>query len=233
LKKPLQTSVLLLIFTYYHVLRWISQLFITFEGTEGVGKSTQIRLVKAYLMERNLPVELVREPGGTAIGDRIRAILLDPAMEQMKMRTEILLYAASRAQLVEEKIQPMLQQGKIVLCDRYVDSSIAYQGYGAEWLLEEVKVINRVATAGLAANRTYLLDLPLAVGEQRMTARGEAKDRMELKAASFHRRVQLGYQRLAANEPRIKVIQANRTREDVFAEIKADLDHLLEKATNE
>lgn len=202
-------------------------LFITFEGTEGTGKTTQIGLVEDALIRRGLSVINVREPGGTQIGDQIRAILLDPQHTQMQIRTEILLYAAARAQLVEKVIRPALQSGKIVLCDRYVDSSIAYQGYGAEWEIEEVIAINQIATGGLEPDRTYLLQLPLEWGEERIAQRGEQKDRMEQKDHSFHQRVKHGFEKLATRHQRIKVISAEDSIETVFAEIEKDLDQRL------
>lgn len=141
---------------------------ITFEGPEGGGKSTQVQRLAAYLRSMNLPCTLLREPGGTPIGDRIRQILLDPTLREMTQRTEILLYAASRAQLVEERILPALKRGDVVLCDRFVDSSLVYQGYAPEWDLDEVKAINRIATGGLRPHRTYLLDLPVDESERRL-----------------------------------------------------------------
>lgn len=204
-------------------------LFITFEGPEGAGKTTQIARVKEYLADQNISCTVVREPGGTAIGDLIRNILLDPHLEEMKQRTEILLYAASRAQLVEQVIRPALDKGEIVLCDRYVDSSIAYQSYGAMWSLDEVLKVNQVATGGLRPSRTYLLDLPVELGQKRIQSRGMKKDRMEQKEKMFHDRVREGYLALAQAEPdRFRVIRADAGIDEVFRQIVLDLKRMLE-----
>lgn len=206
-------------------------IFITFEGPEGAGKTTQIGRVKQYFHERQIACIAVREPGGTAIGDLIRNILLDPDSKEMKQRTEILLYAASRAQLVEQVIRPALDRGEIVLCDRYVDSSIAYQSFGAMWKLEEVLQINQVATGGLRPDRTFLLDLPVEKGQERVLFRGLKKDRMELKEKMFHYRVREGYLKMAKAEPdRFRVIQAEQEADEVFKQIMLDLTAMIEKA---
>jgi len=206
--------------------------FITFEGPEGAGKTTQIRLVKNYLEEQGYTVLVVREPGGTKIGDQIRQILLNPDSSDIRMRTEILLYAASRAQLVDEKILPSLKQGKIVLCDRYIDSSVAYQGYGADWEIHEVLSVNRTATGGFLPDRTYLLDVPITVGQERIGIRGTAKDRMEQKDLQFHQQVRQGYLQIAAKDPkRIKVISGEQEVQQVYQQIIEDLQQILEKHT--
>lgn len=205
-------------------------LFISFEGIEGAGKSTQIRMIKAYLEQQGILVRVVREPGGTWLGDQIRTLLLTPQETHMDHKTELLLYAASRAQLVEEVIRPSLAKGELVLCDRYVDSSIVYQGYGAEGDLREVIQVNQIATNGLMPQRTYLLDLPLTLSQERLRKRGQEKDRMEQKEMEFHRRVREGYLQLANEQPqRIKVIAAQQSPEKVFHEITSDLMKLLEK----
>ncbi len=204
-------------------------LFITFEGPEGAGKTTQIARVKEYLADQNISCTIVREPGGTAIGDLIRNILLDPHLQGIRQRTEILLYAASRAQLVEQVIRPALDKGQIILCDRFVDSSIAYQGYGAMWSLDEVRTVNRIATGGLRPSRTYLLDLPVELGHKRILSRGSKKDRMEQKEKMFHDRVRQGYLALAEAEPdRFRVIRADADIDQVFRQIILDLKRVLE-----
>ncbi|SEN64713.1 dTMP kinase [Lihuaxuella thermophila] len=203
-------------------------LFITFEGPEGAGKTTQIARVKEYLADQNISCTVVREPGGTAVGDLIRNILLDPQLAEINQRTEILLYAASRAQLVEQVIRPALENGEIILCDRYVDSSIAYQSYGAMWSLDEVLKVNQVATGGLLPSRTYLLDLPVELGQKRIKSRGSKKDRMEQKEKMFHDRVREGYLALAQSEPdRFRVIRADAGIDEVFRQIMADLESML------
>lgn len=205
-------------------------LLITFEGIEGAGKSTQIRLVKEYLDQQGFSSRIVREPGGTIIGDQIRKILLDPQGTNMERRTEILLYAASRAQLVGEVIIPSLQNNQLVLCDRYVDSSIAYQGFGTDGDIDEVIRINQMATKGLVPHRTYFLDIPFELSQERIRMRGKQKDRMEQKGEQFYRRVREGYLHLAnENKQRIKRISAQQPIEKVFHEIITDLLFFLDK----
>jgi dTMP kinase len=199
--------------------------FITFEGPEGAGKTTQIKRVHQYLQKRRVPCLVVREPGGTIIGDRVREILLDPGRSEMKWKTEVLLYASSRAQLVNEVIRPHLDQGFVVLCDRYIDSSLAYQGYGAEKDVEEVRKLNQWATDGLMPDRTYLLDIPVEVGRKRLLSRGRKKDRMELKEKKFHERVRKGFRQIASEEPsRFCTIRAEQSGDKVFQEIVEDLN---------
>jgi dTMP kinase len=203
-------------------------LFITFEGPEGAGKTTQITLLEEYLGQKGVECIAVREPGGTPIGDRVRQILLSPEFSEMRPRTEILLYAASRAQLVEQVIRPALDQGKVVLCDRYVDSSIAYQGYGAQWELQEVIQINRWATGGLKPDRTYLLDLPIDISQSRMKNRGGKKDRMELKEKLFHERVREGFLALLKSDPeRYRKLDARLSKEEIFTQLADDVMKLM------
>lgn len=202
-------------------------LFVTLEGPEGAGKTTQIQMIRDALKKMGISCRLVREPGGTEIGDQIRRILLRPESAEMRQRTEILLYAASRAQLVDEVIRPALERGELVLCDRFVDSSLAYQGFGAMWDVEEVRRINRMAAGGLVPDRTYLLDIPVDAGQERLQMRGKKKDRMELKEKMFHERVREGYLALARMEPdRIRVIDALQNPDDVHKAIMEDLIRL-------
>jgi dTMP kinase len=208
--------------------RMLNGWLITFEGPEGGGKSTQIQRLAAYLRSMDMPCTLMREPGGTPIGDRIRQILLDPAAGEMTQRTEILLYAASRAQLVEERILPALKRGEVVLCDRFVDSSLVYQGYAPNWDLNEVLKINRMATGGLRPHRTYLLDLPVEESTRRLKKRGNLADRIEQKGQAYHERVREGFLRLAAAEPqRYVVVDATDSTDRVFERIRADLASFL------
>ncbi len=172
-------------------------LFVTFEGTEGSGKSTQIRALAEFLREQGYSVVLTREPGGTPIGDQVRRILLDHANDEMHPRTEVLLFLASRAQHVEELIRPALKAGKVVLCDRYADSTLAYQGYARGEDVSELRRLIDYATGGLWPDLTFWLDLPVDEG----LARLERKNRLDSEALTFHRRVREGYKRLAAAEP--------------------------------
>lgn len=194
-------------------------LFLTLEGPEGAGKTTQSRLLADYLRSSGCEVVAVREPGGTAIGEEIRALLLDPRWEEMDARAEMLLFAAARAQLVAEVIAPALRAGKVVVCDRYVDASIVYQGIGRRLGAEIVRTVNAVATAGVMPDLTLLLDIDVRTGLGRARAEtglrtpaGEAGagDRIEQERLAFHERVREGFLSLAKNEPqRIKVIDAH------------------------
>lgn len=192
-------------------------LFVTFEGPEGCGKTTQLRLLADYLREQGHDVLTTREPGGTAISDRVRSILLDPVNTDMRPACEFLLFSAARAQHVEQVIRPHLAKNGIVLCDRYADSSLAYQGYGHQLDLKVLRVITRFATAGLVPDLTLYLDLPVEIGLSRKTRGGnDAWNRMEQKELAFHLRVRLGYRALVAQEPqRWAVIDAERDRETV------------------
>lgn len=191
-------------------------LFISFEGPEGSGKTTQARLLYEYLHEKGYPVVLTREPGGTRISDKVREILLDPSNHEMLPRTEILLFSAARAQLTEEFILPHLKRGHIVTCDRYADSTMAYQGYGHGLDLETLRLITAFATGGLQPHLTIYLDLPVETGLRRrlgLAKEGELPDyegqlplfdkwdRLDMKELEFHRRVQKGYGKLIKADP--------------------------------
>jgi dTMP kinase len=212
----------------------VKGLFITLEGPDGAGKTTQVKKIANWLLEQGLPHVVTREPGGTSISDAIRTILLNPENEEMQYQTEVLLYAASRAQHVREKITPALDNNMIVLCDRFVDASIAYQGYGLEMPLADIQSINKFATGGLVPHRTYLIDLPPDVGRQRLEARMGKQadpqlDRIEQKQISYHQRVREGFRRINNdNRDRILLIDGAQGEEDIFKVIKADLERLLE-----
>ena len=206
----------------------VKGLFITFEGPEGAGKSTQISRISEVLTQFEIPFTVVREPGGTSIGNRIRDILLDPQNDEIHQKTEILLYAASRSQLVEQVIRPALHKGLIAISDRYIDSSIAYQGYGAEWSIDEIIQVNQMAVGGLYPDRTYLLDLSVETGRKRIYFRGTKQDRIELKENNFHSRVREGYLSMSISEPeRFQVINANQSIDTVSEHIIDDLRCLL------
>ena len=176
-------------------------MLITLEGNEGSGKSTQIRLLYNYLKKKGHRVFLTREPGGTKISDGIRKILLDNRHEKMTAVTETLLYMASRAQLVEEVIKPRLKKGEIVLCDRWLDATLAYQGYGGGVDKKWIEALGKEATQGIRPRLSLFLDLPLACGLRRARQHKKA-DRMERKKMGFHQRVRQGYLRIAKTEPR-------------------------------
>ena len=195
-------------------------MFITFEGPEGSGKTTQIPLLRDFLRAAGYRVFTTREPGGTAIGDQIREVLLANRNTEMHPRTEILLFQASRAQLVEQEILPRLARGEIVICDRYADSTLAYQGYGHRVDLPRLRGIVDFATGGLKPDLTLLLDLDVEIGLARRAAEGGV-NRMDAFALEFHRRVRAGYHQLAAAEPdRWVIVDANQPPERVQAAVR-------------
>ena len=194
--------------------------FITFEGGEGCGKSTQIRLLADRLRAAGKEVLLTREPGCTALAEKIRSLVREESDDPPNSRAETLLFIASRAQVVENVIRPALASGTGVLCDRFADSTFAYQGYGRGLDLEELKRINSFATGGLEPDRTILLNVSPEVSAKRMRAREAATntdaDRMEKEGDSFHSRLRQGFLELAAAEPdRFAVIQADGSVEEV------------------
>ncbi|GGJ21707.1 dTMP kinase [Deinococcus roseus] len=193
-------------------------MFITFEGPEGGGKSTQIKMLSQAL-EGQYSLTLTREPGGTTTGNKIRQIVLEDVSLDIEPLTEFLLYSASRSQLVREVIRPALQQGDIVLCDRYFDSSLAYQGFGRGLDLRFLQDVTWEATGGLRPHLTFLLDLQPEIGLERAAARGQF-DRLEQADLQFHERVREGFLNLATAEPeRFYVLDATRTPEELHAEI--------------
>lgn len=202
--------------------------FISVEGGDGSGKSTQIKKIETYLQEKGLDYILTREPGGTPVAEKIRELILDPANKALTGRTEMLLYAASRAQHVEEKILPALAEGKVVLSDRFTDSSIAYQAYG-RGLGDMVAEVNRIATGGKEPDLTIFLNITPAAGMARKNNQdGHVLDRLELEKAAFHETVYKGYLALARESGgRIADIDADRPAEEVFADIKKRLDQLF------
>lgn len=200
-------------------------LFITFEGPEGSGKTTQIQLLAAWLREQGQTVLATREPGGTVIGDRVRAILLDSDHREMQAQTEILLFSAARAQIVGQIIRPHLARGGVVLCDRFADSTLAYQGYGRQLDLATLRLITAFATGGLQPDLTFCLDLPVDVGLQRKAAgAGEEWNRMEQETLAFHGRVRRGYLTLAQAEPaRWRVLDATQPVQALQAAMRAEV----------
>jgi len=204
-------------------------MFITFEGPEGSGKSTQLPKLARFLEESGLSVVKTREPGGTKIGDQIREVLVRMDNTELHPRTEILLFLAARAQLVEELIIPSLRQGKIILCDRYGDSTLAYQGYGHGLDLDALRAMLQFATGGLKPDLTILLDVDVMTGLKRKKIK-EEWNRLDAYELSFHERVRGGYHILAGQEPeRWKVVDATQDPEQVQTEIRAlVLDALAE-----
>jgi dTMP kinase len=210
-------------------------LFVTFEGPEGSGKTTQMELLRAYLEEKGYSVFATREPGGTSIGDQIRAILLDPRNTEMLPASEALLFSTARAQIVHQVIRPHLEQGDIVLCDRYADSTLAYQGYGRGLDLEMLHAITAFATGGLKPDLTIYLDIDVEEGLRRKLAAhttGKTEwNRLDRQEIGFHRRVREGYLQMAAKEPdRWLVIDATQPVEAIQALIRARVEAKLEVA---
>lgn len=209
-------------------------LFFTFEGVEGSGKTTQLRRLSATLRQAGQRVAETREPGGTSLGDAIRSILLATRNLEMVAETELFLYLASRAQLCREWIASALNAETIVVCDRFADATVAYQGYGRGLDLKLIRTINRVATGGLTPDLTILLDLDPREGLRRVRERGQVPlpesllDRLEAEALEFHDRVRKGYLQLAREEShRFQIIDATQSEEAIAAEIWARVEPLI------
>lgn len=203
-------------------------LFLTFEGPEGSGKSTQIELLADVLTAQGCDVLSVREPGGTSIGDQIRAVLHDLRNREMHPRAEILLYNAARAQIVEQTIKPHLARGGIVLCDRFADSTVAYQGYGRGLALADVRHIVAFATQNLTPDLTLYLDIEVEAGLARRRNSGGEWNRMDDQALEFYRRVRDGYRQLMAEEPqRWVVIDAARSVAEIQRDVRAVVENKL------
>jgi dTMP kinase len=197
--------------------------FITFEGPEGAGKTTQIGLLVDWLRMRGFGVTRTREPGGDRVGERVRELLLHGAVG---VEAELLLFAASRAQNVQEVVRPALALGHVVLCDRYTDSTLAYQGFGRGLPLPLLHQINAFATGGLRPDRTLLLDLPSADGLARQME--DERNRLDREALSFHERVRAGYHQVALDEPeRFRIIDASRGIDAVSRDVQAAVMALL------
>jgi dTMP kinase len=197
-------------------------LFITFEGPEGSGKTSQVHALADHFRDEGYDILTTREPGGTPIGDRVRAILLDPVHIEMEPATEFLLFSAVRAHQVAQIIRPHLARGGVVFCDRYADSSLAYQGYGYRQDLEALRTITRFATGDLVPDLTFYFDLPVEVGLRRKAGGdGDAWNRMEQKEIAYHERVRAGYLAMAAEEPdRWVVVDARPNFSTVQATIR-------------
>ncbi|HNC08260.1 MAG TPA: dTMP kinase [Anaerolineales bacterium] len=196
-------------------------MFITLEGPEGSGKTSHIPHLVEFLREKGYVVFPTREPGGTSISEQIRDVLHDMKNAEMHPRTETLLYQAARAQIVEQVIKPRLADGEIVLSDRYYDSTIAYQGYGHQQNLDEVRALVKYATGGLTPDLTILLDLDVEVGLKRKTQNEVEWNRMDAYTVEFHRRVRAGYQEMVKTEPkRWVVVNSEQAWESVQAELR-------------
>ncbi|MCL5069656.1 MAG: dTMP kinase [Actinobacteria bacterium] len=196
-------------------------IFITFEGIDGSGKTTQIELLSSFLKQSGFDVVLTREPGGTDIGDKIRKILLDSKNIQMSYRTETLLFLASRAELVSKVIQPSLNQGKIIICDRFFDSTIAYQGIARQLGAEKILDMSLWATENIVPDLTFLLSIDVLECENRIKNGKKKKDRIEKEEIDFKSKIQEGYMQLAGkNKKRFVIVDGCLNIESVFAVVK-------------
>jgi dTMP kinase len=210
-------------------------LFITFEGIEGCGKTTQVRRFVKRLKRLGIPLITTLEPGGTRIGRDIRKILLDPRNKNLSPFAELILYAADRAQHVEEVIKPALDEGKWVVCDRFLDATVVYQGIARGQDMELIRILNEKATLGIRPRITYLLDCPVDMGLDRALKRNEAEsqkgqDRFEREALDFHKAVREGYLALAReNQDRFVVIDATLPKDEVEGEIFQHMEPFLDR----
>ena len=194
-------------------------MFITFEGIDFCGKSTQIKKLEEYLVSKHKIVKVIREPGGTLISEKIRDILLDKNNDRMVMETEILLFSASRAQLVREKIRPYLDKGFYVISDRFHDSSTAYQGYGRGLSVDAIKNIHKIAISETVPDITFLIDIPIEIAHQRKSVKSGELDRIEMSDINFYNRVRDGYLQIAKEEKRFRVIDGNRDVDIIHKDI--------------
>jgi len=194
-------------------------MFISFEGIDFCGKSTQIKKLEEYFSSLNKNVIVIREPGGTLISEKIRDILLDNKNQKMVMETEILLFSASRAQLVREVIRPHLKNGFIVISDRFHDSSTAYQGFGRGLSVDDIRNIHKIAIGETVPDLTFLIDIPVEVAHKRKTDKAGNLDRIENSDTEFYSRVRKGYLQIAGEESRFRVIDGNRDVELVHKDI--------------
>lgn len=203
-------------------------MFITFEGVEGCGKTTQVRLLAERLEQRGVPVHMTREPGGAVISEQIRALVLDAKYHEMEPLTEALLYEAARAQFVRQIVRPALAAGMLVLCDRFADSTLAYQGYGRGLDLPTLETLNRIATGHLTPDLTILLHVPVVAGLQRRQ-QGGVWDRLDAAGRDFHERVATGYATLAAENAgeRWHVVDGTGNIEAVAATVWATVEPYL------
>lgn len=204
-------------------------MFITFEGLDFCGKSTQLELLKEYALSKNYPVEVLREPGGTEISELVRDILLDKKNKKMSDESELFFFSAARAQLVREKVMPYVLQGKIVFLDRFHDSTTAYQGYGRGIDLETIKGINSLAIGKAIPNRTYLLRMSVDEFISRKE-KNRGCDRIESSKLDFFEKVLNGYDKISKNNLRFKIIDASKSIEEIHYLIRADFDELVLKS---
>jgi dTMP kinase len=208
----------------------MSGLFITLEGIDFCGKTTQAKKLDSYLRRKGYDVLLVREPGGNRVAEKIRKVLLSRKNSDMTPLTELLLYEAARSQLTEKVILPALKQRKTVVCDRYADSSLAYQGFGRGLNKKMIESLNLIATFGLSPDLTIILDVPLAVSAKRRRLEGKEKDRLEKENSDFHKKIRQGFLTIASmNRKRVKVVDGTGDIDSTWQEVKRVTDLLLSR----
>ncbi|MDO8550593.1 MAG: dTMP kinase [Ignavibacteria bacterium] len=209
-------------------------MFITFEGIDFCGKSTQVELLKNYLVKKNKKVEIIREPGGTEISEKIREALLDKKHYHMFIETEIFLFSASRAQLVREKIRPYLEKGVYVISDRFHDSTTAYQGFGRGIDINTVRHINSLAIGETVPDITFIIDIPVKVADERKKIKTNMDlDRIEISDSVFYEKVRKGYLKLAESEKRFRVIDGTESIENMHYKIVNELNILEKRSVHE
>ena len=200
-------------------------LFITFEGADGCGKTTQLNLLAEFLKKQGVETVITREPGGKGLGEKIREILLNYDGE-VSSKAEAFLFLADRAQNIDVVVRPAIKEGKIVLCDRHTDSTVAYQGYGRGVDLEQISMLNKLATSELVPDLTFVFDIDV---ETSMSRVGKNKDRMESAGVEFHEKVRRGYLQLAKGEPeRVKVINSVDSIENIFEQVKIEMQRRID-----
>jgi dTMP kinase len=203
-------------------------LFITFEGPEGAGKTTQIKFLAALLKKYRIPFIVTREPGGSRLSTHLRRWILNKLTYKLTNETELFLFLADRSQHVTEVVKPALHKGLVVLCDRYTDSTLAYQGGGRGFDMDFLETVNRLASGGLKPDITLLFDLPVEVGLKRVFGRGKGKDRMERESLSFHRKVREVFLNIAGKDKkRVLVLDASQSAELVYQQMLEKLIHRL------
>ncbi len=202
--------------------------FISLEGIEGAGKSTQLTFIADYLRDKGIDVLVTREPGGTQLGEQIRDLLLTPRAEKMTDDAELLLMFAARVQHVQQKVLPALKNGQWVVSDRFVDATFAYQGGGRGIAFDRIDALANWSLQGVSTDLTFIFDLPVVVGQQRVSTRGNAKDRIEMEKHSFFEKVRQCYLQVAAGEPqRVKIIDAAESVDQIQQQLTAHLNQLL------
>ncbi|MHB8579720.1 MAG: dTMP kinase [Ignavibacteriaceae bacterium] len=200
-------------------------MFISFEGIDFCGKSTQVKLLRKYLVKKNEQVKIIREPGGTKISELVRSILLNKSHNKMTIETEILLFSASRAQLVRQKIRPYLEQGIYVISDRFHDSTTAYQGFGRGIPIEAVNNINKLAIGDTIPDLTFFIDIPVEEAERRKQKKGKSKlDRIEISKNNFYQRVRAGYLYLAEREKRFRILNGTLKVNEIHRQIIDEIE---------